>query len=297
MGSSSDRWVASFILPWWYSSVVTGEPGRLRSSSCPCVPALAGMRFAVYNPLSLCAQGRFLDVSRELRQVDLICLPGTKLRRTANSQGPYSAFRTLHHTAINWGYGRGKHTNRAAGCTILVGKRLQRAQLHITSPPGPIQGRGGAVQVKIGATAIKAVVAYVPPRPRVQQHVHTWRSTVQQVLSWVQSEVQDCPVRVTPLIGMDLNDGAVCEDFAAECMGECGTSALGPASHMLHQLLVEEGMSVIGSYWPAGDTYFGAMGHSSAIDHLVAPQSLTMQVLGCCVWKRAGKKTSAHSGQ
>ena len=165
----------------------------------------AAIRFGVFNPASILAE-RADEVSRILRGVDLLALPGTKLKKP----GEKVHFVRCHanHFSVNWGYATGPFTNRSAGCSIFLkkGKYRQSRITRIQQPPPGLQGRGGTITYAQGDTVIKVIVAYFPPPPANRSERASWAICCNKLADWIDYECAVTPQRETLLIGTDAND-------------------------------------------------------------------------------------------
>lgn len=101
------------------------------------------VRVDVRNPRSLCSPFRGHEVSRELRSVDLLALPGTGFR--ADRHEMVTAQPHDSHWGLRWGVGRGPMLKKSAGVSTLVSRRSRRQ--HIAGhffPPRAFRAGGGA---------------------------------------------------------------------------------------------------------------------------------------------------------
>ena len=121
------------------------------------------MRAIQYNPLSLIQTWRMFEISRMFKKVDIVALVGT--RRKAENGRSYAQIRGrhVHHICMNWGWARGKFTNKSCGCTLPLGRSFKGAKLvEILSPSAALQGRGGAVRVTKTQCDMVIILLYVP---------------------------------------------------------------------------------------------------------------------------------------
>eukprot|EP00959_Pyramimonas_sp_CCMP1952_P385087 8070662-Pyramimonas_sp.AAC.1 len=87
------------------------------------------LQTVLYNPLSLSDTWRAHEVSTRLSFADLILLPGTQQRRRAGD--PPTRMKLEKHTMVQFGWQRGKYTNKSAGCAIMLRRRAFReAHVH-----------------------------------------------------------------------------------------------------------------------------------------------------------------------
>eukprot|EP00959_Pyramimonas_sp_CCMP1952_P459295 9478023-Pyramimonas_sp.AAC.1 len=66
---------------------------------------------------------------------------------------------------FSFGWGRGRHTNKSAGCAIVLRKRSIRQQHVCEVKPAPtdIAGRGGIIRIRSGTYDMTLIAAYYPP--------------------------------------------------------------------------------------------------------------------------------------
>ena len=69
-----------------------------------------------------------------------------------------------------------------------------------------LAGRGGAVLVTVGSLLYMIIVLYFPPAPTEACLVQPWVNATKALHRWAQAVLNDCPTRVTPILGFDLND-------------------------------------------------------------------------------------------
>ena len=83
------------------------------------------MKVALYNPMSVVRAYRREQISAEFEGATAVLLKGTRARQSAGKQRYTTQYK--HHWAVHWPYGRGKHTNRAAGCAVLLTNKINKA--------------------------------------------------------------------------------------------------------------------------------------------------------------------------
>ena len=85
---------------------------------------------------------RLHEISAQFRRVQVLGLIGTAAKEwTAVG---HTRRKTDDHVAIQFGYDRGLHTNRSAGCTLLFGAPFKEANIHrIVVPPLSLRGARG----------------------------------------------------------------------------------------------------------------------------------------------------------
>ena len=97
------------------------------------------LRIALYNPLSLVGVGRTQEIFDELK-ADIVLLPGTQVREWPGRR--YHVQRGTGHMAISFVWQRAPLSNKAAGCTILLGRRIRPQHLRLRHR---LPSQGGAV--------------------------------------------------------------------------------------------------------------------------------------------------------
>eukprot|EP00974_Lingulodinium_polyedra_P052727 5070934-Lingulodinium_polyedra.AAC.1 len=81
-------------------------------------------RIVTYNPGSTRQAGRWDDIVEELQTVRVWGLQGTRHRTPSD----FEVRRRGQFTCIDWGWGNGKYTNRSAGVTIGLNRKLFNPQ-------------------------------------------------------------------------------------------------------------------------------------------------------------------------
>ena len=93
-----------------------------------------------------------------------------------------------NHVLIGFGYNNDKHSNRSAGCALLVGRLFAEKHLHSIVAPSKqsgLRGRAGAVTVKYGSVMMRLILAYFPPRPWDNRQEPQCRATCKALRTWV----------------------------------------------------------------------------------------------------------------
>ena len=193
----------------------------------------------VYNPLSACAPERLQEISLLLRSGDVIGMPGTRLKATFSTFATH-AVRTQQlakHVALHWGWRSAPFSNRAAGTSILVGGRFRRNNIRDTfSPPPSLQGRGGAVRLVQGSVDLLPVALYFAPPPPKAAKKRAWIKGTDILLEWVDKILCDAPLRTTPILLMDINDGLGGDSGKDETVGDFPDPRQGAAGTKLREL-------------------------------------------------------------
>ena len=113
-----------------------------------------------------------------------------------------------NHVLISFGYNNGKHSNKSAGCALLVGRPFAEGHIHAIVAPtvqSGLRGRAGAVTIKYGSARIRIILAYFPPRPWDNKQEPSWRATCKALRQWVFQQWDQAKERETPFIMTDLN--------------------------------------------------------------------------------------------
>eukprot|EP00959_Pyramimonas_sp_CCMP1952_P333753 6989413-Pyramimonas_sp.AAC.1 len=95
-----------------------------------------------------------------------------------------------HHRTFSFGWERGKHTNKSAGCAIFVRKRtIRTTRVHeVRATPTELAGRGGMLRLKSGHFDVTLIAAYYPPPSNMA--VDAWRATCKKVTDWVHRTIR-----------------------------------------------------------------------------------------------------------
>ena len=274
--------------------------GARRSQACRAGgnPAASGgweMRLALCNPLSLVSCYRMHEVSQQLAGVDVVVLPGTRIR--AHDDRGVIKQSLDRHTALHAGWCRGQHTNRSAGVTILVGRRFrERSIVEVTTPPKQLSGRGLAIRIRSGCLDVKIIGVYVPPYAGGAKKLQAHRACVEMLAAWVEKELSRTPCRCAPFLMMDMNDRFGWERIGSEeyvgtddAVGEVSPGREGVAAKIFRDILGRYDMCAYNTFHPVGDTYYGPKG-SSRIDFVCGPCGLFPHINSINLMRRAGRR-------
>ncbi|CAK0820949.1 unnamed protein product, partial [Prorocentrum cordatum] len=226
--------------------ISTKFPEECRNPSGFVVAVIRRTERDVGRPLDYRWSGKSLDetpedfgerptVSAQLRQIQLVGCPGTKIRK--HPHDTHRMQRYEHHTAIHFGYGKhSMHVNNSAGCTILLNSRFTEKHIKdITAPPPELHGRGGAITIEQGVTKLNIITAYSPRAPWDRRGLFQRRVAMTKVAQWVKTEVLATPSRFTPIAMMALNDRLVLGRDGDETVGPCPTGKAPSACHTEHK--------------------------------------------------------------
>ena len=160
----------------------------------------------VFNPLSL-SNDRVYEIGERLKHSDIIICPGSQVRTVlGRAYQPQRDLKT--HFIFHWGYGYGAFTNRSAGVAIYCRKRRFSLNnvVEITSPPGKLQGRAGALRLRSSVFDLKLLGGYFPPMPTATTVKPVWHRTIDALAEWIDDSIA-AAARTTVLVCVDLNDG------------------------------------------------------------------------------------------
>ena len=136
------------------------------------------LRAAVYNPLSLMQAYRCEDISRVLRAVSFIAMPGTQSKMKGGRKHFMASYDK--HWAVHWGFAAGAAcSNRSAGVSIMVDHRLPASSVVQVFDPQPIfQGRAGGLRIKASGMDIAPLCLYFPVKATSEGKVQVFKKTV-----------------------------------------------------------------------------------------------------------------------
>ena len=249
------------------------------------------MRIVLYNPLSIVRAYRGEQISAEFKDTTAVMLNGTRARQTANKQRYTAQYK--HHWAVHWPYGRGRFTNRAAGCAVLLTNRISKDLVaRVWDGPSEAQGRAGAIRVKDKRRDIVLITMYWPPPTSGKGQEKNWKPGIEVLTYWLRDVLLEVPARATVILGMDLNDGfnAPQTDEEAGVLGQYIQGFQGYAATKLLEVCAAMGLANINSYFKLGPTFYGPTGATSHIDHIFVPQSEREEIVACEVWMRSGRR-------
>ncbi|CAK0812178.1 unnamed protein product, partial [Prorocentrum cordatum] len=236
------------------------------------------MRVVSYNPLTLCRRLRAEEISQELERYDVVALQGTQLKWSGG--GDVSKQTLPNHDALHWGWGRGVHTNKACGVSILFKKGFK--VLKLLAPPPALRGRGGGARLRRGALDILVLALYFPVRGLAVQ-----RAAADALFTWTQRCLMDTPTRCTPLLCADLNDGLGMVKYEAGVFSPLSEAIGGVEPALEHEsgtawrrLCEDWGLATVNTFYE-GYTFSGPTGARSRPDVIALPRELMSSVDGC----------------
>ena len=144
-------------------------------------------RGVLYNCLSLLSPGRCREIAHELH-ADAVLLTGTRCRTWTPGRRYHLERLGGGYSAIHFPWQPGPLTNRSAGCSVILGRRLRLRQVRsIAVAPAALAGRGGVVRLKSGASDITLVVGYPPPSEErdTEGSASAKGKAARQTLQWI----------------------------------------------------------------------------------------------------------------
>ena len=267
-----------------------------RRGEFACRNLRSSWRVCSYNAMSVVRVGRWAQLSSEFQNLDVVALQGLCVK--ADSDVPCAYFRTSHHHVFQWGYTKGRYTNKSCGVAILLRHKRLRLQWvrEVYSPPDQLAGRAGALRIKGRCSDLLVIVGYVPVEPTNASQ----RQAVHAFYTWVDSLLSRSPARTLPILLLDANGrmglqrlgdgpGQIAPDHDAT-VGPWGAEAQNHNGTQLRNLLYTHHLAAANTHFSrgCGATYHGPLGHPSRIDYVVVPQGLLQHITDVRVWYRSG---------
>ena len=166
--------------------------GKLKRRHHAALAVGGGSRPPAENfPVQSVVTGRSEDVATTL-PADIVPCPGTRIRATIGEPCRVQSMGPLR-LATHCGWSRGARTNRGAGCSIILGRRLAEKELvrAIRAAPDRIAGRGGAVRIRTGGMELALVCFYSPPTSGNSEKIRTQKAASVEVMRWVGSMMRE----------------------------------------------------------------------------------------------------------
>eukprot|EP00959_Pyramimonas_sp_CCMP1952_P394064 8256838-Pyramimonas_sp.AAC.1 len=168
------------------------------------------LRLLGWNPQS-CTGERLEEVVAETSNFDLILLAGTQAaeRRQQRHGSIVTKRHVLGRCVLEAPFGPSAPlSNVSAGCSVILGKGLQEKHvMQVWASPSELKGRCLAVRVKRGRCDLCAVSLYFPPKPSSLQQRAQYLRTVKALCAWLRDVLASLPLRTTPIVYCDANDG------------------------------------------------------------------------------------------
>ncbi|CAK0831809.1 unnamed protein product, partial [Prorocentrum cordatum] len=158
----------------------------------------------LYNPLHIVDawRARAEDLAASLSFADIIVCPATTQRQRLK-QAP-TTLHTRTHTVYQFGWERGRHNNKIAGCAVFLKRAVRKTHVvEIAHPPSDLAGRRGLIHIHSGQFDVTVIVAYFPPVSNMK--ADHWRSACKRLASWVHSAIQQAKQRPLVVVGLDAN--------------------------------------------------------------------------------------------
>ena len=148
---------------------------------------------AVWNPMHMSTKGHRSDeISRNFADVQVMGLIGTGCKEWTE----VGHHRKTHdnHLLIGFDYSNDKHSNRSAGCALLIGRPFAEKHIHSIIAPtrqSGLRGRAGVVTIRYGSCNFAIILAYFPPRPWEIENEPKWRATCKACLLYTSPSPRD----------------------------------------------------------------------------------------------------------
>ena len=144
-----------------------------------------------------------------------------------------------------------------------------------------------------GSVRFKLILAYFPPRPWEKKELNKWKETGTALMKWVDTEWQQTPMRVTPIIMTDLNsqlDGRLTDD---PCIGPYGKGKPNDNDTRFTKWMRSHSAAAVNTHLNAGPTYVSPHNVGKTIDYIIIPIECMPTVNSCAVWRHATRKVRA----
>ena len=201
-----------------------------------------------------------------------------------------------NHLLIGFGYSNDKHSNRSAGCALLIGKPFAEKHIHSILAPtkqSGLRGRAGVVTIKYGSCSLAIILAYFPPRPWESKDEPKWRTTCRALREWVLRHWDDTRTRITPFIMTDLNSQLEYKMEHPMFVGQHGGGRMNENGQAMAKDLIERNAAAINTHFDAGPTYVNRENAGKTIDFLFAPAAALDNVSECKTWRRRTRAVAA----
>jgi len=214
-------------------------------------------------------QERLEEMAAEFPHVDVFVVVGTQHKKV---DAPITEQRVGgNQVAYQWGWSRGRNTNKSTGITMLLHKRWNStAVMQLWVPPVRISGRGVAIRSWQGTRDVSIAATHYPPPSDCKEYKET--------CGFIATDFNDgLGVVVQHNMKHDLDSGAV---------GSHGRSLEHSAAAAFREVLETHGMCVINTYYRTAPTYYGET-QATYIDHVAVPLSLIPWVHECRCLRRS----------
>eukprot|EP00969_Alexandrium_andersonii_P357920 15449884-Alexandrium_andersonii.AAC.1 len=124
---------------------------------------LASLMACTCNVLSRKASGRLVDILSKPKDCHSIGMQSTRIKQNRGG-GSCEQNKAQGWRVVQWGYGTGKFTNKAAGVGLALSPKLVGLSIsEVHSPRPALQGRAGALRVRGPDLDTWAATAHFPP--------------------------------------------------------------------------------------------------------------------------------------
>ena len=173
------------------------------------------LRVLGWNP-QWATGGRLQEISLSTMNMDFALLAGTQNVSRESAEVKKKSGRVVLEAAVQ----RGLFTNRSASVSILMGKGFTEKHVHrVFASPPEIWGRCLAARVRRGLLDVCVGVLYFPPQPHSRGARPRYTSTVEKLVQWWRSCMDQLPARCVPIFFADLNDGLGCRKIKGGVAG------------------------------------------------------------------------------
>ena len=252
---------------------------------------LRRLSLAVYNPLNAAADARCLQIAKELKS-DIVLLPGTGLRARKNERHFWKNLDD-NYWIVHFGWWPGSFTNKAAGCAIILNKRIfnNRDVARVAFPDDCLAGRGGMIRLVSPNFDVTAVVVYSPPRGSTTAQMAVSDKAGIRINQWAQAVSSRAPARTLLCVAGDFNGG-----FGLDKDGEKWSRGTGdfnlrkatPATATWEHWLLHGDLSVVLTLSNAVKaSYYSSAGRGSLPDNILLPRATAKQAIASVNWRVA----------
>lgn len=251
---------------------------RVTGSSSTWIPQWSTVS---YNVLSLGRSGRLEQISKYYAK-HIVRLQGASLPM---SQASCQSRVTKYHPWYMWGK-RPSPSEKYAGVAIGIppGMVSKSQMLHIGPVPIHLQGRVGYLCIKQPSVDLFIMVVY----QHVEPHLRKQRTACMDVVSFVNRALSQIGNRCLPIILTDGNGRMGLTQTAAgwvlppdDAVGILGAQPTNHNGRLWHDMLVEQHMCAINTFWSPCPTWYGRVDNVARIDYSFIPQYCKHKVVSC----------------
>ena len=158
----------------------------------------------------------------------------------------------------------------------------------IEIPPSSITGRAGKIRIANKRADLTLIAAYfIPPSTILKGRTQAAKGNT-IIADTIEKWLLDAPLRSTPVVGTDLNDGLgimqeqVGLDNIEDKIGPHLPSQEGLSGSLFRKILCNCDLSAVNTFWKeCKETYIGPRGSSSRIDFIAIPTDMMQHVTNC----------------